>query len=248
MGKRELAIISGIEHADPRVEQLHRVNARLDLRVQVISNDRSQPLAEAMPRIRVAVHQRFGAREVVRVAALDRIRREGKRRSRKPDQRNTTCKLVLDQLDGLEDVGQRNPGVERLQTVDVGGRADGVLDLRAFALNEIEGKSHRLERQQQIGKQDGCVHLDAADRLQSDFCGEIGRSTDLEQRMSLAQRPVLRHVAPRLSHEPDRALRQLALAGTPSENETRPRVVSLGRGCRADRARGSTSSSSQSGL
>src|SRR5688500_845671 len=113
MGKCELAIISRIEYSDPRVEQLHRVNARLDLRVQVISNDRTQPLAEAMPRIRVAVHQRFGAREVVRVAALNRIRGEGKRGSRKADQRNTTCKLVLDQLNGLEDVGQSDPGLER---------------------------------------------------------------------------------------------------------------------------------------
>ena len=71
-------------------------------------------------------------------------------------------------------------------------------------MDEVERDAHRLERQQQIGKQDRRVDLDAADRLQRDFGGEIGRAADVEQRIALAQRAVLAHVAAGLAHEPDR--------------------------------------------
>ncbi len=82
--------------------------------------------------------------------------------------------------------------------------AQRIFDRGTFAVNEIERNAHRLEREQQIRKQDRGVHFDAANRLQRDLGGEIGRAADLEQRIPLAQRPVLAHVPSRLSHEPDR--------------------------------------------
>ena len=51
--------------------------------------------------------------------------------------------------------------------------------------------AHRLERQQQVGEEDGRVDFDAAHRLERDFGREIGRATDIEQRIALAQRAVL---------------------------------------------------------
>ena len=47
-----------------------------------------EQVAEAVPRGGVAVHQRLGVREVVRVAALDRIRRERERRAGEADERH----------------------------------------------------------------------------------------------------------------------------------------------------------------
>ena len=83
-----------------------------------------------------------------------------------------------------------------------------------FALDEVEGDAHRLERQQQIGKQDGGVHLDAADRLQRDLGGQVGRPTQLQKRVVLAERSIFGHVPAGLPHEPDgRAIDGLAPAG-----------------------------------
>src|SRR6266581_442169 len=62
----------------------------------------------------------------------------------------------------------------------------------------------RLERQQDVGEQDGGVDGEATDRLERDLGGEVGRVTQLEQRVLLAQRAIFREVTARLAHEPDR--------------------------------------------
>src|SRR6185295_15968174 len=88
------------------------------------------------------------------------------------------------------------------------------------------------------------VHLDAADRLQGDLGREIGRSTDIEQGIALAQRAVLAHVATRLAHEPDgRRIDRLASAGFEKSAARIRQWVTL----RRLRAR-PTRSSSHSGL
>ncbi len=94
-------------------------------------------------------------------------------------------------------------GSKRRSAIDVVGRLNRVLDRRAFAADEIEPDAHRFERQQQIGEEDRRVDVDAPNRLQRDFGGEIGRPTELEQRIPFAQRPVLAHVPAGLAHEPD---------------------------------------------
>ena len=135
-------------------------------------------------------------------------------------------------------------GSNRRTRVEVGLGAQRVLDRRPFALDEVERDAHRLERQQQIGEQDRRVDLDAAHRLQRDFGREIGRSAELEQRIALAQRAVLAHVAAGLAHEPDgRRVDRLPAAGL-EESATRVgQWVTL----RRLRAR-PTRSSSHSGL
>ena len=105
-------------------------------------------------------------------------------------------------------------GSKRRTRVDVRLAAQRVLDRRPFAVDEVEADAHRLERQQQVGEENRRVHLDAADRLQRDFGGEIGRAAQIEQRIALAQRAVLAHVAAGLAHEPDgRGVDRLAAAG-----------------------------------
>ncbi len=84
----EFAVVSGVERAHPRVEHLDAVDSGLDLCHQVVADDVRDQIAEAMPRGGVAVHQRLGVREVVRVAAFDRVRREREWRSRETNQRH----------------------------------------------------------------------------------------------------------------------------------------------------------------
>ena len=204
MGKCELAIVGRAQRADPGVEQLHRIDACVDLRAQIVADDCRELVAEDVPRVGMSVHQRLGAREVGRVAAFNRIRSERERRAGEANQRHAIMQLLLHDLDGLHDMRKRLARLEELQPVDVRRRFDRPLDLRAFALHEVEGESHRFERQQQIGKQNRGIHLDAPHRLQRHFGGELRRAADLEQRVLLADGAVLRHVAAGLAHEPDR--------------------------------------------
>ena len=90
---------------------------------------------------------------------------------------------LLDLPDRLEHVRQRLARLEALQRVDVAGRFDRTLDLRSFALDEVERQSHRLERQQQVGEEDRGVDFDAPNGLQRDLGGQVGRATDVEQRI-----------------------------------------------------------------
>ena len=81
----------------------------------------------------------------------------------------------LDLADRLQHVRQRLARLEHASGGRCPRRVDRPFELRAFAFDEVEGQSHRLERQQQVRKQDGRVDVDPADRLQRDFGGEVGR-------------------------------------------------------------------------
>ena len=94
--------------------------------------------------------------------------------------------------------------LEAPNALQVGFGSKRIFDRRTLAANEVEPNAHRLERQQKIGKEDGCIHLDAANGLERDFSREIGSSAQIEQRIALAQRAILAHVAACLTHEPDR--------------------------------------------
>ena len=172
--------------------------------------------AEPVPRARVRVHQRLRQREVLRVAAFDRIRRERERRAAESDQRHAVraVELAPDQANRFEHVRERFARLEALQPIDVGFGAQRIFDRRPFAAHEVERNAHRLERQEQIGKQNRRVDVDAAHGLQRDDRRELGRAADVEQRVPAADLAVLRHIAAGLPHEPHRrAIHRLAPAG-----------------------------------
>ena len=99
-------------------------------------------------------------REVAGVPAFDRVRREREGRAGKTDERYLASEFLLDLADGGQHVRQRLARLDGAQGVDVGGRSNRVLDRRPLAVDEIEADAHRLERQQQIGKQNGGVDFD----------------------------------------------------------------------------------------
>ena len=101
------------------------------------------------------------------------------------------------------------------EAVNVARTRDAVPDARAIAVGERQLETHADERRQNVGEDDGRVEPEGADGLQCDLGGEFGRANDVEDAVSLAQGPVLRHVAPRLAHEPDRcALDRKPAAGS----------------------------------
>ena len=73
--------------------------------------------------------------------------------------------------------------LEHPELFDISRAIDGTLELRSFAFHEIEGKSHRRQRQEEVRKEDGGVDFQTSNRLQGDFRCEVRRATDFEQRI-----------------------------------------------------------------
>ncbi len=118
-----------------------------------------------------------------------------------------------DALDGLGDVAEFG-GAVGAQALDVGKRANGLMDDRAFASLELKGQSHAFEGQQQVGEDDRCVDVELLRGRDGNLGGELGLLADFEQGVVLADGLILRHIAARLTQEPyRRAIDGTAQAG-----------------------------------
>jgi hypothetical protein len=93
-------VVARRERPHPRVEELDRLNAGLDLREQVRTRDGRERVHERRPRLGFVVHQRLRARVVPRGSALDEVAREREGRAGEPDQRDP--QLLAEQADRLE--------------------------------------------------------------------------------------------------------------------------------------------------
>ena len=73
----------------------------------------------------------------------------------------------------------------------------------------------RLERQQQVGEDDGGVDIELLGGGDGDLGGKLGLLADFEQGVMFADRLVLSHIAARLAQKPDRrTIDRAAQAGT----------------------------------
>ena len=128
---RDRSYASGRERTDPRVEDLQRLRARLDLRPEVRHDDRDERLHQRVPHRGFAEHQGLRALVRPRWAALDQVARQRERRAGEPDQRH--LELLTQQPDRLEHVRDVRLRLERPQPRDVGERADRVVHHRTHA-------------------------------------------------------------------------------------------------------------------
>ena len=100
------------------------------------------------------------------------------------------------------------------QSLDGFERANGSVDLRAFAGDEFEVEAHGGEGQEEVGEDDGSVDVEAFGGGDGDFRGDGWSPADVEQRVVLTHGHVLGHVAAGLAEKPDgRAIHGLAEAG-----------------------------------
>ena len=198
--RRDVLRVVGLrEIADPRVEELHALRARRDLREQVAPHDLGELPHEGVPRVRLGVREPLGLHEVRALDPLDEVARERERRAGEADERD--LELLAQELDRLEHIGQSLLRVDDAERVDLRAPRDRLVDDRPLALRELEGRAHRLEGQEDVGEEDGGVHAEA-ERLQRHLRREVGVLADVEERVLLAKRPVLGHVPPCLAHEP----------------------------------------------
>ena len=122
---------------------------------------------------------------------------------------------AADEADGLERLLRRSAGP---QALDVGRGADRVLDHRTHALDELDIEAHGQHRRHDVREEDGGIDAVPLHRLERHLCAELRGSRQLEEAVTLAERPVLGKRTPRLAHEPHRrALDRLAPAGADEE-------------------------------
>ena len=74
-----------------------------------------------------------------------------------------------------------------------------------FAGGEVKRQSHDFERQKKVGEDDGGIDLEDLGSFDGDLGRDLRLLADLDQGILLADGAVLRHVASRLAHEPDRS-------------------------------------------
>src|SRR4030095_12280087 len=75
---------------------------------------------------------------------------------------------------------------------------------RPVAGSDRETEPERLEDEQDVGEEDRGVDAEDLDGLTRHLCRGLGRLAEIEERGARADRPILREIAPGLSHEPYR--------------------------------------------
>ena len=206
--QHERPVVVGREHADPRVEDLHRLGAGGDLTVEIARGRVDEDAHEAAPALGLLVHESLGVEIVARGAALDDIRRHRERRARKADQRHLPAQRALHAAHGLEHERHRGLDVDAVEPRDRGLAAEGAMDDRALSLRELEPDAERLDDQQDVGEEDRRVDAQPRDGLERDLGRRLGVASELEEPVPLAHRAVFRQVAPGLPHEPDGSVRR----------------------------------------
>ena len=173
----------------------------------------------------MAIHEFLGLDVIARAAAFNHVAGEGEGRAAESDDAERVLEMGDDALDGVGNVGQLGGAVGD-ERIDGFGIAERLVDDGAFALLEFKVEAHAIEREEQVGKDDGGVDAELFRGGDSDFGGKLGAPADFEERMMAADFHVFGHIAAGLAEEPDGGtVDGLAQAGA---DETR------GRGGRGD--------------
>ena len=197
-----LRVVGRRQRAHPRVEELHGLRPRGDLPVEVVGRHVGEPGEEGVPRRALLAHEALRGEELARGPALDQVRGERERRPREADERHLLAERLPGEPHRLEHVAERIGDVDSGQAPHVLRAPHGAVDTRAVTSRELEADAERLEHEQDVGEEDGRVDAQPLDGLERHLRGGVGRLAQLEEPAAGAQRPVLRHVPPRLPHQP----------------------------------------------
>ena len=156
VGQDELTVVGGVQRAGPRVEDLNHLRAGLDLRLQVFAHERTEHS-----------HSRCQARGFEYIRALVRakffecppsITYEASVNGAPPNPISGTPwgpSSSRRTSNRFEHMRQCLPRLEALEAIDIGFGPQRVFDRRSLATDEVERDAHRLERQQQVGEENG---------------------------------------------------------------------------------------------
>ena len=147
------------------------------------------------------MHEGLGALVVLGWPALNKVAGQRERRANEADERLGFGQLGQDAGDALGDLG--DVGLQQRQLADVLPTPHRLLHHRPAPRHDIDLDARGLERDNNIGEQDGGVNVVAAHRLQGNFCQQFRHEAGIEHANPLAGGAVLRQRAAGLAHEPD---------------------------------------------
>src|SRR5699024_10608408 len=81
-------VVLTVEVARPGVKELHGINASINLNIQEVNNGGNQTLHQCVPGLWLRMHERFGLFVVFRRTTFNKVRRQGKGRANKADERS----------------------------------------------------------------------------------------------------------------------------------------------------------------
>ena len=210
--QRKTTIARLVEDAGPRIEDLDRLHAGIDLQPQVVRHRDVELFEERFERRGLAIHQPLDRAEAFLALALHQVGGNGERRAAEANQRRAAVELAAQQADRIGHERHRLRGRTGLEAIDLRARADRIGNLRPRL--ERHRDAECIERHHDVGEQDRRIHLEAAQRLQRHLGGQFRRAAHGQEIVAAADLAVFGQVAAGLPHDPQRrAIDRLAPAG-----------------------------------
>ena len=208
-GQHKLAVVGDAERAGPAVKNLNNVGPGLHLLQGVLGQHADELGHQLLPRLRLAVHQLLRLNVVARAAALNHVAGKCERRTAEADDakliaiRTRTAEVRSHFFDRLRHIAQVG-GTVRAQGCNVLRCPHGLVDDGSLASQKFEVQPHHFKWQQQVSKNDRCVHAQLLRSGDGHLSGDLWVLADFQQAIVFPHRHIFRHVAPRLTQEPNR--------------------------------------------
>jgi hypothetical protein len=140
--------IVGPEQAGPRIEDLHRLRAGLNLQAQVVGHLSRQHFEQALHRRRLAIEHRLRRAEAFLAFALHQVCSQREWRAAETNDRRAPVELTPQQAKRVGDEGHHFSGGTWRERLHLRPRADRVRQLRS----RVEGHpaAQRLEWQEDV--------------------------------------------------------------------------------------------------
>src|SRR5215213_2357047 len=150
--EHKLAVIVRTQTTNPRIKQLYGLRARSDLRVEILHERSRNQRHHRVPRTRVVVHQSFRVYIILRSTAFGHVRRECERRSTEPNQRNIGLECMTCLTNRFVNKLQRGDVFNFDEPIDIGSISNWIVNHGSFTARKLQINAHRLEYQQDVGK------------------------------------------------------------------------------------------------
>ena len=115
---------------------------------------------------------------VARAATFDHVAGQSEGSAAETDDRQLLAKMLYHFANGFSNVAQLGAAVG-LKGVHIGLRTQRLFDHRALSGSKAEGQTHDLKGQQEIGKDDGGVHIELFSSGDGDIGGDFRGLTNI---------------------------------------------------------------------
>ena len=215
----ESLVVATAERPGPRVEQLERRGAGIELAGDGRNGVVGETAHQLVPGHLVGVHQGLGVLVGATRPTFDQVAGHGERCPGEGQDRD--AQLAGEDLDGLDHVWRVDLGLEHTHPLQVVRRAERIGGHRSGAGSDIDAESDRVGGHDDVAVEHGRIDPVAAHRLHRDLRRQHRIFDRVEDAAHAAYGLVLRQAAPGLAHEPDRSVGRVSPVGRGEERVIR---------------------------